>query len=124
MSALTLGALSAPLLVLRMFSAEFSHLPAPSVSVSTVYPDQLELSFHNDFGGFEAWRDALGIAAGSVSHHVQGDGRTRVLEAVADYAGARVSLIGFAKIPAFGAVPFLRAATRDAGRSTGAGETA
>lgn len=104
MSAPTLAVLSAPLLVLRMFSAEFSHLPAPCVSVSTVYPDRLDLSFHNDFGGFEAWREALGIAAESVSHHVQGDGRTRVLEAEADYAGARLSLTGFAKIPAFSAV--------------------
>ncbi|MEU6755413.1 hypothetical protein [Streptomyces sp. NPDC046685] len=92
-------ALSAPLLVLRLFAAEYPHLPAPGVSVSTVYPDRLELSFHNDLAGFEAWRDALGIAPESVSFHVQ-DGRTRVLKAESYYAGAWLLLIGFAKDPA------------------------
>ncbi|MGY4990414.1 hypothetical protein [Streptomyces nigrescens] len=100
MSTPTLSALGAPLLLVRIFSAEYSHLPAPCLDVSTVYPDLLTLSFHNDLSGFETWRDALGIAAESVSHHVQCDGRTQVLEAKADYAGARLHLVGYAKIPA------------------------
>ncbi|MEU8994098.1 hypothetical protein AB0C95_04625 [Streptomyces caniferus] len=104
MSTPPLSALAAPLLLLRLFTAEYPHLPAPCLDVSTVYPDLLTLSFHNDLGGFEAWRDALGIAAGSVSHHVQGDGRTQVLEAKADCAGARLHLVGYAKTPAPDAV--------------------
>ncbi|MFI2257509.1 hypothetical protein [Streptomyces tubercidicus] len=104
MSTPPLSAMGAPLLVLRMFSAEYAHLPAPCLDVSTVYPDLLTLSFHNDLAGFEAWRDALGIAAESVGHHVQCDGRTQVLEAEADYAGARLRLVGYAKVPASEAV--------------------
>ncbi|MCW7986097.1 hypothetical protein XF35_12585 [Streptomyces platensis subsp. clarensis] len=104
MSTPTLGAMGAPLLVLRMFSAEYPHLSAPCLDVSTVYPDRLTLSFHDDLAGFEAWRDALGIAPESISHHVQGDGRTQVLKAEADYAGARLHLVGYAKIPATGEV--------------------
>ena len=100
MSTPTLGAMGAPLLVLRMFSAEYPHLPAPCLDVSTVYPDLLTLSFHNGLGDFEAWRGALGIAPEYVSHHVQCDGRTQVLEAKTDYAGARLHLVGYAKIPA------------------------
>ncbi|MFP1627444.1 hypothetical protein ACLB9X_20265 [Streptomyces sp. 5K101] len=103
MSASTLAALNAPLVVLRMFSAEFAHLPAPGVSVSTVYPDRLELSFHDDFAGFEAWRDALGIAPETVSYHEQGV-HTRVLKTETDYAGARLVLVGYTRIPASPAV--------------------
>ncbi|WP_330478283.1 hypothetical protein OG301_21230 [Streptomyces platensis] len=104
MSAPTLGALGAPLQLLRMFSAEYPHLSAPSLDISTVYPDRLTLSFHNDLSGFEAWRDALGIATESVTHHVQCDGHTQVLKAVADYAGARLHLVGYPESPAAGAV--------------------
>ncbi|MGI5259135.1 hypothetical protein [Streptomyces angustmyceticus] len=100
MSTPTLSSLGAPLLLLRLFSAEYPHLPAPCLDVSTVYPDPLSLSFHDDLGGFEAWRDALGIAVESVRHHVQCDGRTWVLEGKADYAGARLHLVGYSKAPA------------------------
>ncbi|GGR39246.1 hypothetical protein [Streptomyces netropsis] len=99
MSAPALSALSAPLLVLRLFSAEFAHLPAPALGVSTIFPDRLELSFHGDFAGFEAWRDALQILPSSVSYHEHSGGRTRVLTAETDYGGARVHLIGFAQMP-------------------------
>ncbi|MEV0987125.1 hypothetical protein [Streptomyces sp. NPDC049949] len=99
MTALLLEALDAPLRLLRLLAAEHPHMPAPGVAVSTVYPDRLELSFHQDLAGFEAWRDALGIAPERVSHHVQSP-RTRVLKAETYYAGASVLLIGFAKIPA------------------------
>ncbi|MGW2416431.1 hypothetical protein ACWCV5_30285 [Streptomyces tubercidicus] len=104
MSTPTLSALGAPLRLLRVFSVEYPHLPAPCLDVSTIYPDLLTLSFHDDLGGFEAWRDALSIAAESVSHHAQCDGRTRVLEARADYAGARLHLVGYAKAPALSEV--------------------
>ncbi|MGK5543787.1 hypothetical protein ACSNOH_03465 [Streptomyces sp. URMC 127] len=100
MSTLTMGDLRAPLVLLRLFGVDFAHLPAPSVSVSTVYPDVLELSFHDDLAGFEAWREALGIAPEAVSYHEQSAGSTRVLRVVSDYAGARVELVGYAKISA------------------------
>ncbi|MFJ1564615.1 hypothetical protein ACIOG8_10410 [Streptomyces erythrochromogenes] len=98
MTTLLLEALDAPLRVLRLFAAEYPLLPAPTVSVSTVYPDLLELSFHDDFSGFEAWRDVLGIAPGDVSFHVQGDGHTGVLKAHIEYAGASLRLVGFADV--------------------------
>ncbi|MGW4028488.1 hypothetical protein ACWEFL_04070 [Streptomyces sp. NPDC004838] len=99
MSALTLGELSAPLLVLRVLTTEFGHLPAPHIEVSTHFPDRLELSFHEDFAGFEAWREALAIDSEAVGHHVQGDGRTGVLTARTDFAGASLRLIGYATAP-------------------------
>ncbi|MEV4927898.1 hypothetical protein [Streptomyces roseoverticillatus] len=100
MSTLSLGGLRAPLVVLRLFGADFAHLPAPCVSVSTVYPDLLTLSFHDDLAGFEAWREALGMAPDSVSYDEQSSGSTRVLRVESDYAGARVELVGFAKTSA------------------------
>ncbi|MET9650427.1 hypothetical protein ABZZ44_09140 [Streptomyces sp. NPDC006460] len=100
MSAQTLSEMSAPLIILRILNSEFPDLPAPCVSVSTVYPDILELSFHDDFPGFEAWRDALGIDPVNVTHRVQRDGCTGVLRVHADYAGARIELTAYAKIPA------------------------
>ncbi|ARZ68736.1 hypothetical protein SMD11_3092 [Streptomyces albireticuli] len=106
MSASTLAALDAPLLVLRVFSAEFAHLPAPTLGISAIVPDLLELSFHDDLAGFEAWRAALGFAPESVGYHEQSGGRTRVLTAQTGYAGAQVRLLGYAEIPA-----------RDGGRS-------
>lgn len=100
MTAQPFSALGAPLQVLRLLASEYPHLPAPCVSVSTVSPDLLELVFHDDLAGFEAWRDALGIAPYSVSHRVHTHGRTRVLKTETEYAGTRVHLIGFAKVPA------------------------
>ncbi|MEV7447125.1 hypothetical protein AB0O22_39310, partial [Streptomyces sp. NPDC091204] len=70
----------------------------PCVSVSTVYPDLLELSFHDDLDGFETWCVALGIPSRNVSHGVQGGGRTRVLKAETSYSGGRVRLIGYTRI--------------------------
>ncbi|MEU3750984.1 MULTISPECIES: hypothetical protein [Streptomyces] len=100
MSPLTLADLSAPLMTLRMLGAEFPHLPAPCVTVSTVYPERLELSFHDDFAGFEAWREALNIAPESVVHRVQVGGQTGVLRVRATFAGAELELTGYAKVPA------------------------
>lgn len=100
MSALTLADLSAPLLALRLLGAEFGYLPAPTVEVSPIYPERLELSFHDDFAAFEAWREALGIAPESVVHRVQVGGQTGVLRVHATFAGAELELIGYAKVPA------------------------
>ncbi|MFE1728620.1 hypothetical protein ACFW6X_00430 [Streptomyces bacillaris] len=100
MSARTLTELSTPLLTLRLLASEFPHLPAPCVSVSTVFPDLLDLSFHDDFSGFEAWREALGIDPEDVVHHVQGNGHTGVLDVHGTFAGARLRLTGYATIPA------------------------
>lgn len=97
---LTLDDLTVPLRALRLLAADFGHLSAPAVSVSTIYPDRLELSFHDDLAGFEAWRDALGIPPEAVVYREQSDGRTRVLTASADRAGTVVDLVGYGDITA------------------------
>lgn len=95
-----LSALGAPLMALRIFADEYRHLPAPCVSISTVYPDLLELSFHDDADGFEIWCEALRIRPRAVQHSVHGDGRTSVMKAVTNYSGGPVKLICFTTIPA------------------------
>lgn len=100
MRARTLADLSAPLLALRLLAAEFGHMPAPTVEVSPIYPGRLELTFHNDFAAFEAWREALNIAPESVVHRVQVGGQTGVLRVHATFAGAELELTGYAKVPA------------------------
>lgn len=97
---LTLDDLSVPLRALRLLAVDFGHLPAPALRAGTVYPDRLELSFHDDLASFEAWREALGIAPDAVAHSTQSDGETRVLKATADFAGAVLVLTGFADITA------------------------
>jgi hypothetical protein len=98
MDATTLRDMAAPLAALRVLLSDFAALPAGWVRVSDHYPDRLELSFHDNLGAFETWRDALGIAPESVTCGEQGDGRTRVLKAEVDYAGARVALTGYSAI--------------------------
>lgn len=95
-----LSAMGAPMMALRVFADVYRHLPAPTVSISTVYPNLLELAFHDDLDGFETWCEALGIPSRNVSHGVQRGGRTRVLKAETTYSGGRVLLIGYARIPA------------------------
>ncbi|MFD0315983.1 hypothetical protein [Streptomyces flavalbus] len=97
---LRLDEMALPLRALRMLAADFGHLSAPSVQVSTIYPERLELSFYDDLPGFEAWREALGVAPDAVTYREQSDGRTRVLRASVDYAGAVVCLTGYAQISA------------------------
>lgn len=97
---LTLDDLVAPLRALRLLATDFGHLPGPDVQVSPVYPDRLELRFHGDLNGFEAWREAMGIAPDAVTYREQSGGRTRVLKASGDYAGAVVLLIGYGDITA------------------------
>jgi hypothetical protein len=98
-SRLFLRELEAPLLALRLLGTDYGGLPAPGVRVSTVYPDRLELDFHGDLAGFEAWREALGVAPGAVEYGEQGGGRTRVLRAQSSYAGADVVLTGYGDVP-------------------------
>ncbi|WP_033321218.1 hypothetical protein [Streptomyces yerevanensis] len=97
---LTLDDLAVPLRALRLLAADFGHLPAPSVEVSTIYPDRLKLTFFDDLSGFEAWRDALGIAPDAVTYREQSGGRTRVLKATAEHAGAGVDLVGYSDVTA------------------------
>ncbi|BBC35861.1 uncharacterized protein SGFS_071550 [Streptomyces graminofaciens] len=97
---LTLDGLAVPLRVLRLLAVDFGHLPAPEIDVSTIYPDRLVLRFHHDLADFEAWRDALGIAPDDVAYREQSDGRTRVLKAHVEYAGAVLELIGYGDVQA------------------------
>ncbi|MFJ9243049.1 hypothetical protein [Streptomyces sp. NPDC101776] len=98
--ALTLDDLAVPLRVLRLLAVDFGHLPAPVVHVSTIYPEQLDLTFYDDLPGFEMWREALGITPDAVTYREQSNGRTRVLRASVDHAGATVQLTAYADIVA------------------------
>ncbi|MFJ8567111.1 hypothetical protein [Streptomyces sp. NPDC093514] len=95
-----LSAMASPLMALRIFENMYRHLPAPCVSISTVYPNLLELSFYEDADGFETWCQVLGIPLGMVAHSVHADGRTSVMKAVTNYSGGPVKLICFTTIPA------------------------
>ena len=95
---LRLDDLAVALRVLRLLAVDFGHLAAPDVQVSPIFPEHLRLSFHGDLPGFEAWREALGIAPQDVNGHVQSGGRTRVLKASVTFAGAELELIGFGKV--------------------------
>ncbi|MFD5424462.1 hypothetical protein [Streptomyces sp. NPDC127084] len=98
MSTQTFAHLSAPLLALRQLVVEFGHLPAPCVSVSTIYPNVLELALHNGFADFEAWREALAICPDEVVHRVHGDAGTGALEGHAVFAGVRLRLVAYATL--------------------------
>ncbi|MFF4573659.1 hypothetical protein [Streptomyces sp. NPDC001410] len=100
---LTLDDLAVVLRALRLLAVDFGHLPAPDVQVSTIYPHRLELRFHDNLPGFEAWRESVGVAPDDVVYREQSDGRTRVLKASADYAGAALELTGYFDVQA--AVP-------------------
>jgi hypothetical protein len=103
----TLDDLTAPLRVLRLLAVDFGHLPAPDVQVSPIYPERLELRLHDDLNGFEAWREAVGIAPDDVVYREQSDGRTRVLKASTVYAGAEVVLFGYGTVTAPTPAPVL-----------------
>ncbi|MEU0165498.1 hypothetical protein ABZ214_08590 [Streptomyces iakyrus] len=92
---LTLDGLAVALRALRLLAVDFSRLPAPDVHLSPVFPDRLELSFHRGLPDFEVWREALNISPDAVVYREQGDGRTRVLKASADFAGAELELTGY-----------------------------
>ncbi len=93
---LTLQGLNAPLRAMRMVLVEYPELPAPTVHLSPIFPDRLELSLHNDFVSFEPWRRALGIAPDDVHFRSQSAGDTWVLLASAGYAGITVRLVAYA----------------------------
>ncbi|MFE2311906.1 hypothetical protein ACFXC8_01670 [Streptomyces sp. NPDC059441] len=95
---LTLDDLVMPVRVLRLLAADFGHLPAPTVGISPIYPDRLELSLHSGLPGFEAWREALGVAPEAVHYRVQRDGQTGVLRSTATYAGVELELIGYGDV--------------------------
>ncbi|MFE9483425.1 hypothetical protein ACFYNM_33085 [Streptomyces spororaveus] len=97
---IALSAMGAPLMALRIFENEYRHLPAPCVSISTIYPNLLELAFHDDLEGFWTWCEALRISHRKVQQSVQVGGRTRVMKAETNYSGGPVRLIGYATIPA------------------------
>lgn len=98
--------LSVAVRALRLLAADFSHLPAPDVHLSSVYPMRVELTLHGrdderySFAAFEGWRDALGIDPDAVTFHLQANGHTRVLRTLAEYAGAQVELVAYAPVPA------------------------
>ncbi|SEE74905.1 hypothetical protein [Streptomyces sp. Ag109_O5-10] len=95
----TLDCLAVPLRVLRLLAVDFGHLPAPDIDVSPLYPNRLQLRFHDDLAHFETWRDALGITPDDVAYGEQ-SGDTSVLKASVDYAGAVLELTGFGDLPA------------------------
>lgn len=101
---LTLDDLAASLHALRELATDFGHLPAPTVEVSPIFPNRLQMVFHGftstSLSDFEAWREALGIAPEAVTYGTQQADRTRVLCVRVDYAGAELELTAFADIPA------------------------
>lgn len=88
--------LSGPMALMRLLLADHPDLPAPHVGVSPHYPHRLTLSVHGDLDGFEAWREALGIAPEAVRHNTHSGGMTLTLSATAIVADAHVDLIGYA----------------------------
>ncbi|MEU0646154.1 hypothetical protein [Streptomyces umbrinus] len=96
----TLDDLAVPMRALRLLAVDFGHLPAPTVSISPIYPDRLELSVHFGLPGFEAWREALNVAPEDVTYREQSGGRTCVLRTSAAYAGAELELIGYGDVAA------------------------
>ncbi|WFB08615.1 hypothetical protein LRS74_17335 [Streptomyces sp. LX-29] len=95
---LTLGELSTPVLALHALATVHASLPAPSLSISTIYPDQLSLQFFGDLAAFEAWREALSIEPGGIEYGEQSGGRTRVLTGYTEYAGARIRLTAYGDV--------------------------
>ncbi|MEU6275784.1 hypothetical protein ABZ871_25730 [Streptomyces populi] len=91
---LSLANLSVPMRALRTLAAEYDDLPAPTVGVTPIYPERLDLSLHNGLGEFEVWRAALGIDPEQVEFREQA-GDTWLLRGTALYAGAEVRLIAY-----------------------------
>ncbi|MEU9284154.1 hypothetical protein AB0D57_05355 [Streptomyces sp. NPDC048275] len=90
----TLAGLSVPMRALGALAAECGNLPAPTVGLTPIFPERLELSLHNGLGEFEVWRVALGVRPDQVEFGEQA-GDTWVLKAFAPYAGAEVRLIAY-----------------------------
>ncbi|WP_327137155.1 hypothetical protein OG585_20600 [Streptomyces sp. NBC_01340] len=92
---LTLDGLAVPIRALRALAVEFPDLPAPTLEISTIWPKRLELSLYDDLAPFETWRVALGIAPDDVQFREQNGGRTWVLQASGEFAGAELKLIAY-----------------------------
>ncbi|MFD6551283.1 hypothetical protein [Streptomyces sp. NPDC058398] len=92
----TFADLARPLALLRLLAADHPDLPAPNVGISPYYPGRLTLSVHGDLGGFEAWREALGIDPNAVHHGTQSGDTTLVLTGSTAIADTHVELIGYA----------------------------
>lgn len=86
--------LSAPIAALALLIAN-RDLPAPSIDISTVFPDRLRLDFHDDPEGFEAWLSALGVDPSTVTGSTSGSSETQVRRATTTYAGADIQLTSF-----------------------------
>ncbi|MER5399244.1 hypothetical protein [Streptomyces sp. NPDC002599] len=95
---LALDDLAAPLRALRLLAMDFGHLVAPSVAVSTIYPDRLELTFYSSLTDFEVWRQALGICPDTVIYREQNASRTHWLTASTEFAGTTLELTGYGDI--------------------------
>ncbi|QNP70832.1 hypothetical protein IAG44_16250 [Streptomyces roseirectus] len=93
----TLDGLAAPLRAVRMLALDYAHLPAPTIGVSAIYPERLELSLHRSPADFEAWREVLGIAPDGVTYR-EFDGYVS-MSVFTEYAGAELELVGYADLP-------------------------
>lgn len=100
MRATTVDDMRAPLKTLRFLADEFPELPAADVHVSRLFPDQVELAFHDDLGAFEAWRAALAIRPEAVRFGTQGvDDSTMNLRVQALYGACTLSLVAYGPAP-------------------------
>ncbi|MBP5938549.1 hypothetical protein [Streptomyces acidiscabies] len=95
---LTLDGLSVPLRAVRLLALDYGHLPAPTIGMSAIYPDRLQLSLHDSPADFEVWREVLGIAPDCVAFKEYGAYVS--MKACAEYVGAEVELVGYADVPA------------------------
>lgn len=88
--------LGGPLELLRQLRAEHPELPALYVEIFPSSPGRLRLRIHNDLPGFEAWREALGIAPETLRRNLQSGDTVMVLTALGEVAEVPVELTGFA----------------------------
>jgi len=93
----TLDGLAAPLRAVRLLALDYAELPAPTIGVSVIYPERLELSLHRSPADFEAWREVLGVAPDGVTYR-EFDGYVS-MSVSTEYAGAQLELVGYADLP-------------------------
>lgn len=89
--------LSRPRDVLNGLAAEFPLLPAGEIDISPIYPNRLRLSFHDQLGDFEAWREALDIEPATICRSLQSGDTTLVLTAEIVRSGVTVELVAFSQ---------------------------
>ncbi|MFJ1831921.1 hypothetical protein [Streptomyces sp. NPDC088178] len=99
MSALPMKNLTGAVTVLASLVERFPDLPAAEAAVSTIVPDRLVLSFHNDLGRFEAWRSALDISPALVRREGErGGGPLMWLRTETTVNGVTVELVGYGHV--------------------------